>query len=988
MLEKELEGIVLQEKDIIPFLKNLTPKDKRELVPFLKKFQEKIFEHYSIEEKTKWGISYSSKPMHSDAKRDLVSKACYVCFNKTDIKKVFFNVSQLSINDDYLNNIIPWYTPKWYGDLINEELHWGLSYEKMMLLKKKELLIPSRALILAKLPDSIIERKQEDGKNRSFYRPEVLYKYKETLEEHIWLLFEEVSLINNYYHYLHLENYKGGRDIWIDTISNLTVENRLDRERVLIATIYTSTKGFNKTLSGWFFDLLIKLNPSIDEILGLQNEFLAALNSPYSKVINTVLKYFKLVANQKKFKSEVFIENASILLNSETKSVVNSTLMILEKIAKTNKSSSISICKKAAEALINVDEKIQLRAAKIIAKYGNPQKQELLDEVCLYTDSLFHSSKEVLNEYIVDSEEIEEENHELEELKIISKENEVPKLDSLDDLIFFVSQSIDNNEVYHIDLLLSCLPKLYLLLNKDNVAKLEPIFKRSLDLSLNFDWNSRIGNLESEAACYINDFAEILMSEYPLELTSFTKAKREKVKKLKKERFYKSHYENNLKEIEHQTIPDYIYQIHHSLFIKSKSLIKRGLNLGLLSSPTHSPCWIAPKILIDRIISYEEINETIDLYDFQIAIGRLPKNEYSQDVIENITSIVDDDIKNVLKYHFNQLNIQKANILRPELWIQSVLSKNIDTDIKYFQEFLANSLQKEMGGYNWDCGPREHFYKDYDYATRRYVQKMMIRKELCLKDFTIQKKEPESIVSSIVGIFNKRKKMIEVSSIYNYILFKKQKYYTPIQPHDDVKFLFLSPNNSSMFLSHVIHKNLRESTFFDETSKKNMVNLLKGLYEIWYRDDFHESTYLFLATGLLCSDKVARELSAEIWIKANNHGIINNKLVGQILGKLENGEYAPLKRFTDLLTASLFNVSKKHNQALAYLLNDMIGNMNNTPIRGVKKLLEIFLELKLSFPEIEISVLSKEKLESWRQSTTLKVLINKIETIEMAVVEP
>ena len=34
--------------------------------------------------------------------------------------------------------------------------------------------------------------------------------------------------------------------------------------------------------------------------------------------------------------------------------------------------------------------------------------------------------------------------------------------------------------------------------NKDNVAKLEPIFKRSFDLSMNFDWNSQIGNLESD----------------------------------------------------------------------------------------------------------------------------------------------------------------------------------------------------------------------------------------------------------------------------------------------------------------------------------------------------------------------------------------------------------------------------------------------------------------------------------------------------------
>ncbi|VXB55064.1 DUF6493 family protein [Maribacter litoralis] len=980
MLKKELEQIVLKEKDIIPFLKKLNPKDKRELVPFLKKLKEKIFERYDVTEKTKWGMSYTTKPVHSEAKRNLVNKACYVCFNKTDTKKAFFNVSQLSVSDDYLENIIPWYIPKWYSNLINEDMPWELNYEKMMALYKKGLLEPSHALILARLPNAIVESKWENNKNRSFYRPEVLHKHKETLDDHIWFLFEEESGINNYYNYLHLENYKGGNDIWINTITYLVAENKLDRKKVLVATIYSSTKGFNKTLSGWFFDLLIKLNPSQDEVLSLQNEFFAALNSPHSKVINTVLKYFKLVANQKKFKHKVFIENASILLNSETKSVVNSTLMILDKIAKVYKSSSISICKKAAEALINVDEKIQLRAAKIIEKYGNPKKQELLEEVSLYADNLFHSSKEVLKEYIISNEEIEEESYEVEDAKLLSEENKLPTYGSLDDLIFFISQVIDNNEVYHIDLLLSYLPKLNVLLNKDNVAKLEPIFKRSLDLSMNFEgWNSQIGSLESEAAFYLNDFAEILMNKYPLELQSFKKTKDQKIKKLKKDRFYKSRYKENLKEIEYQSIPDYIYQIHHSLFIQSKSLIKKGLTLELLSTPTHAPCWVDPKVLIDRIISYEKRNEEINLFDFQIAIGRLPINKDTSDIFENIDKINDGDIKEVLKYHFDQLEIQNVNISRPELWLQSVLSKNSDEEITYFQEYLANPLQKEKGAYSWDCRLRDHFYKEYDYAAGKQVQKKMIRKELKYKDFNLQKNEPESLISSLKNVLNKKKKKIKISSIYEYMYFKKQKYYTTIQPNDDVKFLFLSPNNPSMFLSHVIHNNLKESTFFDESSKKNMVNLLKGIYEIWYRADFKESTYLFLSTGLLCSDKVARELAAEIWIKANSENKINNRIIGQILGKLESGEYAPLKRFTDLLTASLFKVSKRHNESLFTLLDNMIGNMNDEPIRGIKKLLELFLELKHTFPQIEISESTKDKLSGWKNSKTLKPVITNIE---------
>lgn len=87
MLEKKLEEIVIKEKDILPFLKIITPKEKRALVPFLKKFKEKVFETKTIEKKSKWGLSYTYEPTHTEKQRDLVSKACFVCYNKTDARR-------------------------------------------------------------------------------------------------------------------------------------------------------------------------------------------------------------------------------------------------------------------------------------------------------------------------------------------------------------------------------------------------------------------------------------------------------------------------------------------------------------------------------------------------------------------------------------------------------------------------------------------------------------------------------------------------------------------------------------------------------------------------------------------------------------------------------------------------------------------------------------------------------------------------------------
>jgi hypothetical protein len=63
---------------------------------------------------------------------------------------------------------------------------------------------------------------------------------------------------------------------------------------------------------------------------------------------------------------------------------------------------------------------------------------------------------------------------------------------------------------------------------------------------------------------------------------------------------------------------------------------------------------------------------------------------------------------------------------------------------------------------------------------------------------------------------------------------------------------------------------------------------------------------------------------------------MNHKLLGETLGRLEHNEYAPLKRFSDLIVESMLGVSTLHNHALFSLLNAMLPQMNDEPIKGKK----------------------------------------------------
>jgi hypothetical protein len=106
---------------------------------------------------------------------------------------------------------------------------------------------------------------------------------------------------------------------------------------------------------------------------------------------------------------------------------------------------------------------------------------------------------------------------------------------------------------------------------------------------------------------------------------------------------------------------------------------------------------------------------------------------------------------------------------------------------------------------------------------------------------------------------------------------------------------------------------------------------------------------------------------------------MNHQLLGETLGKLEHNEYAPLKRFTDLIVSNMLNLSNLHNEGLHTLLSAMIVQMNDAPIKGTKKLLEIYLEV-LSLTGLDVSKKTRKKLKIWAEVKSLKSVAKKLLT--------
>ena len=129
---------------------------------------------------------------------------------------------------------------------------------------------------------------------------------------------------------------------------------------------------------------------------------------------------------------------------------------------------------------------------------------------------------------------------------------------------------------------------------------------------------------------------------------------------------------------------------------------------------------------------------------------------------------------------------------------------------------------------------------------------------------------------------------------------------------------------------------------------------------------------------MIASDKTVRNIAAEIWLKGVSTGKMNNEKLGNIIGRLESIEFAPIRRLTDLISQSLFRISSNHNKNLLILIEGILPQLPDTPITNLKKLLELYLELIALNNNKPINEKLQEKLEKWSTNSSLQKIIKTI----------
>ncbi len=962
---------------ILPFLKELSKEQKRELVKTIKILNK----YYSEFIETKKN-SYSSRG--TAEQHQIIRCAEFVCYTGAEYKKSGSGWMQL----ETLEQIFQFYKPEWFSDYVNERarkdewIPFGMSYDSMMKMKYESILEPCPELIVKTLPQFIFDSVGEERNRYYVQKNEKLLKYSETLNEHIWLFFEMESNIHWASHYV---NY-GKKDeevlSWQKAFKHFADEGRIDRRRIITFSLRATNLNFNKLLTGWFIALFETLLPTESELLKIQGEMMSVFNCPHSKPINTILKYFKKICLNNKFNVDEFINHSIVLLSNETKSIVNSTLMVLDKLAKKHKSKIGEICKNTSQALLHSDSGIQSRAAKIIAKYGNKKDEELSQLIHSYLDNLLLEAKNLLDDFINVNELVQTESTENEvqqnSFEIISDDNIINYPGTIDDLMFFSSQAFDNNAPIDFEILPAALLMFSSEINDDNIIRFEPALQRALKL-VTGDGRSGLGNLDHMLAIFFIEYIDIMIQRFPAGTVSLKKML---------EQFLNQEEEKRERLKEHYDYGQTIYPIKYwDSYCKSKiyqpfkdklsevlDLIKSNIDLPLLSTPTHHDFWVNPDILIKRMIKWQEKNVEFKNSDFQFALTRLYLFE-SEKYLSQLEKL-EGEPKEIMRF----ILLKEARPIKPfvneQHWWTAAITKAPQTAYPEIDKFSYSNepRKKYTGDFPWRVVVENYKSDRYDYNTRKYVKCDAIRKELRV-NLLLDNEE----VKGLKKIFSRPRSEINKKgySIYEKIELRGGGYENDIK-----RFYSLCPNNPEKLIGHVIHHSLKYPEFWGEDTKRMFLQIIDQY--ITYPNQLGPMGHLITAGGMICSDKTARILVGELWnIKSANESI-NNKHLGKILGTFYNVEFAPLKRFTDLITENLYKVSQSQNMQLQLLIENMFMEMNDIPIKGLKKLLEIYLELLNANNSPSHETLDK-KFTNWQSSKSLGKVLKDLTMIQSSV---
>ncbi|MBF4465334.1 DUF6493 family protein [Flavobacterium sp. LC2016-12] len=919
-------------KGNIEVLKNQIKKNKRHWMTYIDLTKEPGYNKIT-RNNWDWGTRGDDKI------KNIITLSAIALFDKSSIL-AFDEVLQVleKVNEPYVLEILHWAKPNWIETYILgrfRKSEWlNFDYKALRSLEEQELISFNpelTALCLSRF-------NSWSGKVNAREFVAYLVNDKIAYERDIPQLYNyETGIQNSTFRETENASYREC-NTWSITFLQLLSENKLDKKSFIENAILIQTKEWNNNLKLFFRKILAELNLTPDELIPFQENIFTYFHNSNPTITNYGSELIKKIYDHPKFKTKSYLEwLEALMMRSECKAAIKSNLIVLEKLSKINPKLNKLTALLIADIYVVSDLSLQERATKIILKLGNKKDALLREKLSNYASYMQGSIKSSLSDFL--SEDILAANESSLELyefnpkksKVLIDEVQIPR--DWNEILFLFGRFISSEDVIDSETLLNVYITQKDLFPSDYSDQLQPYLKQ-------LDKN----HFTSILKIYIKNLL---------------------VNKINDKNFF--YVLDDKKLVSLKTLRS-VKPLIQKVLQKNKD----NSTLPLLSFPTHKPHWVAPKILLERIISYQTAGETIDLVDLSIAISRMPRENIEEAI--PLLSKLDADMEQLMSFCLGvtkDINIQSSSIITKLFQKATGASQNIEKvglwaaasrtfyPNETFTEFEKTYL-KDLPFLVAPFSPKLEFKEKSNEWTDSYTKKIM---RTTWTEILFELPDDTSIPSHFLYSLDIHKKKEQYTWMSHFKLesIENAYYWNSLMPqnNDPLGYLLLEKCCSTA----------------DGTNAE-----LKGFLTVVNQPDFKFSdiTLLIFTCCFFQEKKDTRLLASEVLINLVENQKIEINLFAEKVALLISNRYGVLLRLAESIIA-LKDISSLHNSALFLLLDGILKNveLKEKLPANFKKLVENYLDV-LSKTNQKPSPETKVFLEKLKENNSLKVLVKQI----------
>ena len=747
---------------------------------------------------------------------------------------------------------------------------------------------------------------------------------------------------------------------WHDALLALAASGHLDRADLLSRSLLALRRDFRRPLLIWFKNLFLALKPTLAERLARQADLVELLTHALPLVVNFALDQLKdLWANPGFDPAPLLRAAEGLLTRADLKTGLRTLLGGLEKLWQRDPALAPSLARLAASALPHPDRAVQERAAQLLARVLGAQPPllspaeaaDITATVAGYADLLSAATGKILAPFLAQpaappaAAPVAARYEPLAAfIPDLSPATAIVPVADWHELLFLTGQVLKYDDPAALEGWLDGLLRLRGQFPPDYAQQLRPYIRQAFpwapsdkteaethDILLRHRFGQHdVGQRELIQALLLSwytAFAQQQVSQVSLADYSYSK-------------------------------PDPLLRVEQRRLATAEALLRQPPTeaaLPLLSTPSHTPHWVAPSVLVQKLLTYQAAARTPNAADLALALARTAFSLAAEAATarQQLPQLQDTGLRELLHWFLAPASSAPGEAIAPE-WLQrpdpAAESTSLAASLRWLWAVAART--------RYPTAPLEALQPLADYPGLVTPWHPGWRVEHQQLRLALNSENQLSPPPSPLLVYSLHAQ-----------LGPESQYYTLQSLGPDLPFLLtLLPNNPAPLHWHVLRTACRTDDAGGAQAREVMQVSLTSLLPPG--PPFDEPATVLLAVGLLHHAPTCRALAREVVLAAVEAGRLVPVDLGSALGKLLAGEYAPVARLSEALT-QLRAVSPLTDDALRQTIEALLPTLPEAPPRNTAKLLEAYADLLGRAPQ-PLPELVRARLGQWTAIPSLK----------------